>query len=157
MGNILKKFNSHSEEKSYIEGGGVVPTNKIWLCADSNHLHYNNTDSYYKSIVRTKVYYTDSENNISNLSWDTVHVWPEVQSLTFSIAEAPVDEFEHQLTIVFDTPADITNFSLTAPSNLLWGNDINLANNLSASTRYEINIGSGSLIAIYTESTLNTE
>lgn len=107
------------------------------------------------SAIKTRIDHTSSETSVTGLAWDTLHVWPEMASLTFTLAAAPSDGYEHQITIVFDTPADLTNFNLGVPSTLLWGNNINLANNLSASTRYEVNINSGSLIALYTEAALS--
>lgn len=108
------------------------------------------------SAIKTRIDHTSSETSVTGLAWDTLHVWPEMASLTFTLAAVPSDGYEHQITIVFDTPADLTNFNLGVPSTLLWGNNINLANNLSASTRYEVNINSGSLIALYTEAALAT-
>lgn len=108
------------------------------------------------SAIKTRIDHTSSETSVAGLAWDTLHVWPEVSSLTFTLGTAPSDGYEHQITIVFDTPAALTNFNLGVPSTLLWGNNINLANNLSASTRYEVNINSGSLIALYTEAALAT-
>ena len=110
-----------------------------------------------QSAIKTRIDYTASETTPAALAWDTMHVWPEVASLTFALATAPSDGYEHQITIIFDTPTDLTDFNLGVPSTLLWGNNINLANNLSASTRYEVNINSGSLIALYTEAALSTE
>lgn len=107
------------------------------------------------SAIKTRIDHTSSETSVTGLSWDTLHVWPEMSSLTFTLAAVPSDGYEHQITIVFDTPADLTNFNLGVPSTLLWGNNINLASNLSASTRYEVNINSGSLIALYTEAALS--
>lgn len=109
-----------------------------------------------KSAIKTRIDHTSSETSVTGLAWDTLHVWPEMASLTFTLGTAPSDGYEHQITIVFDTPADLTNFNLGVPSTMLWGNNINLANNLSASTRYEVNINSGSLIALYTEAALAT-
>lgn len=109
-----------------------------------------------QSAIKTRIDYTASETTPAALAWDTMHVWPEVASLTFTLATAPSDGYEHQMTIIFDTPSDLTDFNLGVPSTLLWGNNINLASNLSASTRYEVNINSGSLIAIYTEAALAT-
>ena len=108
------------------------------------------------SAIKTRVDHTSSETSVTGLAWDTLHVWPEMASLTFTLAAVPSDGYEHQITIVFDTPSDLTNFNLGVPSTLLWGSNINLANNLSASTRYEVNINSGSLIALYTEAALAT-
>ena len=109
-----------------------------------------------QSAIKTRIDYTASETSVTGLAWDTIHVWPEVASLDFTLATAPSDGYEHQIVIVFDTPSSLTNFNLGVPSTLLWGNNINLANNLSASTRYEVNINSGSLIALYTEAALAT-
>ena len=108
------------------------------------------------SAIKIRIDHTSSETSVTGLAWDTLHVWPEMASLTFTLAAVPSDGYEHQITIVFDTPADLTNFNFGVPSSLLWGNNINLANNLSASTRYEVNINSGSLIALYTEAALAT-
>lgn len=109
-----------------------------------------------QSAIKTRIDYTASETTPAALAWDTMHVWPEVASLTFTLATAPSDGYEHQMTIIFDTPADLTDFNLGVPSTLLWENNIKLASKLSASTRYEINISSGSMMAIYTEAELAT-
>ena len=110
-----------------------------------------------QSAIKTRIDYTANETTPAALAWDTMHVWPEVASLTFTLGTAPSDGYEHQMTIIFDTPSDLTNFNLGVPLDLLWDGNIKLASNLSASTRYEINISSGSMMAIYTEAELSTE
>lgn len=100
------------------------------------------------SAVKTKTTYTNADISVASMAWDTLHVFPEMPSLTFSLASVPVDSSEHQIVIVFDTPADLTNFSFVPDANILWaGGD--LSTGLAPSTRYEININSGSMIAVY--------
>lgn len=109
-----------------------------------------------ESAINALVNHAASETVVTGLAWDTTHVFPEMASLDFGIATAPSDGYEHELVVIFDTPSDITNFALAVPSTIHWGNNINLANNISASTRYEVRITSTSLIAVYTESSLSS-
>lgn len=102
-----------------------------------------------ESAVKTKVTHTSSETSVLSMAWDTLQVFPEMASLTFTLASIPADAYEHQIVIVFDTPADITNFSLVPDANILWANGIELPQQIAASTRYEININSGSMVAVY--------
>ena len=108
------------------------------------------------SAIMTRIDYTAQDTQVTGLAWGTVHVFPEMASLDFTLAAAPSDGYDHHIAIVFDTPADLTNFNLAVPSTIHWGNNINLASNLHASTRYEINISSASMIALYTEAALLT-
>lgn len=109
-----------------------------------------------ESAILYKTTYASTDTTVSSLAWDTLHYFPEMSELTISsLATTPTDGYEHELAIVFDTPSDITNFSLGVPSSLLWANNIDLAQNISASTRYEIRITSSSLIAVYTEASLS--
>lgn len=106
------------------------------------------------SALNTLITYTAADTQVTNLAWGTVHKFPEMSSLDFTLAAAPSDGYDHELVIIFDTPSDLTNFNLGVPSGLLWGSNINLASNLSASTRYEIRVSSSSMIALYTETAL---
>lgn len=100
------------------------------------------------SAVKTKITYTNADTSVSNMAWDSLHVFPEMPSLTFSLASVPVDSSEHQIVIVFDTPADITDFSFVPDANILWaGGD--LSSSIEPSMRYEVNIDSGSMIAVF--------
>lgn len=108
-----------------------------------------------ESAIRTRIDYAANENTQVGLAWDTVHVWPAVSGLDVTLAAAPADGKEHLLSIVFETPADITNFTLSLdPQHILWGSDINLSNVLKENTRYEISIPSTSMIALFTAATL---
>lgn len=107
------------------------------------------------SAVKTEVTYTSSDTSVSAMAWDSMHVFPEMSSLTFSLASVPADSSEHQIVIIFDTPSDLTNFSFISDANILWANGADLADNLTASTRYEINILSGSMIAVFTNAPIS--
>lgn len=107
------------------------------------------------SAVKTKVTYTSSDTSVSSMAWDSMHIFPEMSSLTFTLASVPSDSSEHQIVIVFDTPSDLTNFSFIPDANILWANGADLADNLTASTRYEINILSGSMIAVFTSAPIS--
>jgi aromatic ring-cleaving dioxygenase len=109
-----------------------------------------------QSAILHKTTHSSSDTTVSSLAWDTLHYFPTMAELTISsFATTPTDGFEHELAIVFDTPSNITSFSLGVPSTLLWANNIDLAQNISASTRYEIRISSSSMIAVYTETALS--
>ena len=107
-----------------------------------------------QSSIRSKVSHTSSETSVTGLAWDSVHVWPEMSSLTFTLATIPSDGVEHLMTLVFDTPADVTNFALNYDSSILWGNGDSAASNIEGSKRYEVTISSVSLIALYTVASL---
>lgn len=108
------------------------------------------------SALLSKTTYASTDTSVSSLAWDTMHVFPEMASLTLSsFATAPSDSYEHEMAIVFDTPSSVSSFSLGVPSSLLWANNIDLAQNISASTRYEVRISSSSMIAVYTETALS--
>ena len=107
-----------------------------------------------ESAVRSKTTYAANENTQTGLAWDTVHVWPSVASLTFTLAPIPQDNEEHQVVLVFDTPADVTSFALNYDSNILWGANIDLSQRIEASTRYEVIISASSMIAVYTKAAL---
>lgn len=107
-----------------------------------------------RSAVRAKTTYAAGENTQTGLAWDTVHVWPSVASLTFTLASMPQDNEEHQVVLVFDTPADVTSFALNYDSNILWGANIDLSQRIEASTRYEVIISASSMIAVYTKAAL---
>lgn len=109
------------------------------------------------SAVKTKVTYSSSDTAVASMAWDSMHVFPEMASLTFTLASVPVDSDEHQVVVIFDTPADVTNFSLTPDGSILWAGGGNPALNIVASTRYEININSGSMIGVYTMATLPSQ
>lgn len=106
------------------------------------------------SAALQKVTHTSSETVVPGLSWDAMHVFPEMASLAFTLASAPSDGYEHQMVIIFDTPADMTDFTLTADSSILWANGLVLADVVAASKRYEVNINSSSLIAVFVEATI---
>ena len=107
------------------------------------------------SSVMSKVTYTSSDTSVSGLAWDTVHVFPEMSTLTISsLASVPSDSYEHELAIVFDSSS--SGITLSFPSTVYWGNNRKLASNASASKRYEVRISSSSMIALYTEVTLQS-
>ena len=101
-----------------------------------------------RSAINALVNHTASETVVTGLAWDTAHVFPEMASLDFGIAAAPSDGYEHELVVIFDTPADITNFALAVPSSLLWGR-LNLADFVEPSMRYRVMITSYDMIATY--------
>jgi hypothetical protein len=103
------------------------------------------------------VTYSSSDTAVASMAWDSMHVFPEMASLTITLASVPVDSDEHQVVVIFDTPADVTNFSLTPDGSILWAGGGNPALNIVASTRYEININSGSMIGVYTMATLPSQ
>ncbi len=107
-----------------------------------------------ESAVRSRTTYAAGENTQTGLAWDTVHVWPSVASLTFTLASIPQDNEEHQVVLVFDTPADVTSFALNYDSNILWAANIDLSQRIEASTRYEVIISASSMIAVYTKAAL---
>ena len=107
-----------------------------------------------ETAVKPVVTHTSSETSVTGLAWDTLHVFPELSSFSFTLASVPGDSVEHQIVIVFDTPSDITNFVFTADSNILWAAGSDLTANIAASKRYEINISTGSMIALYSEANL---
>lgn len=108
------------------------------------------------SSIMSKVSYTSSDTSVSNLAWDTIHVFPEMSSLSVSsFASVPSDGYEHELVVVFDTPSSLTGFALTLPSVILWGSRLNLTTDLTASTRYELRVSSSSMIVLYTEAALS--
>lgn len=106
------------------------------------------------SAVKTKVTHTSSETSVTGLAWDSLHVFPELSSFSFTLATVPNDSVEHQMVIVFDTPSDITNFTFSGDGNILWASAVDLTNEIQASKRYEINISSGSMIALFSEASI---
>lgn len=102
-----------------------------------------------ESAVKSITTHTSSETSALSLAWDSIHVFPEMSSLTFTLASVPQDSTEHQIIIIFDTPSSLTGFTLTEDANILWANGIQLPQQLAASTRYEIDILSSSMIAVY--------
>ena len=107
--------------------------------------------------VKTVTTHTSSETSALSLAWDTIHVFPEMSSLTFTIASIPQDSKEHQIIIIFDTPASLTGFTLTEDARILWANGVRLPQQLAPSTRYEIDILSGSMIGVYVGAPLPEE
>ena len=95
--------------------------------------------------------HTASETNVTDLAWDTVHKFPEMSSLEFTVATLPNDGYTHEITIIFDSGSTAT--TLTYPTNVLWGRNVILVP--EANYRYEISIDS-SMIAVFTEASLPT-
>ena len=93
--------------------------------------------------------YTASDNYVENLAWDTVHKFPEMTDLSFTVAALPNDGYTHEITIIFDSGSTATTFSY--PNNVLWGRNVILVP--EANYRYEVNIDS-SMIAVFTEASL---
>ena len=145
-----------TKQDTLVSGTNIKTVNNNSLLGSGNITIQGEPGPQGQSAINALVNHTASETVVSNLAWDTAHVFPEMASLDFGIAAAPSDGYEHELVIIFDTPADITNFALAIPSTIHWGKDINLANNISASTRYEVRITSSSMLAVYTGSTLVT-
>lgn len=102
-----------------------------------------------QSSVNTKVEHTSSDTVVSNLAWDSAHVFPEMASLSYTFATVPSDGFEHEIVIIFDTPSDITNFTLVSDSRVAWGLQRDPDSAITASTRYEIRVSSASLAGVY--------
>ena len=94
--------------------------------------------------------YTTSDTYVENLAWDTVHKFPEMASLEFTIATEPNDGYSHEITIIFDSGSTAT--TLDYPSNVLWGRNVVLVP--EANYRYEINIDDSN-IAVFTEAALS--
>lgn len=93
--------------------------------------------------------YTVSDTFVENLAWDTVHKFPEMASLGFTIAAEPNDGYSHEITIIFDSGATAT--TLDYPTDVLWGRNVVLVP--EANYRYEINIDDSN-IAVFTEAPL---
>ena len=93
--------------------------------------------------------YTASDTFVENLAWDTVHKFPEMASLEFTIAAEPNDGYSHEITIIFDSGATAT--TLDYPTDVLWGRNVVLVP--EANYRYEINIDDSN-IAVFTEAPL---
>ena len=145
-----------TKQDTLVSGTNIKTVNNNSLLGSGNITIQGEPGPQGQSAINALVNHTASETVVSNLAWDTAHVFPEMASLDFGITTAPSDGYEHELVVIFDTPADITNFALAIPSTIHWGKDINLANNISASTRYEVRITSSSMLAVYTGSTLVT-
>ena len=107
-----------------------------------------------KSAIKPKVVYTNADVAIASMAWDRVHHFPEMPSLTFTLATIPDDGEEHQAVIIFDTPADLENFSLVPDSRILWSSGVSPSGGLAPSTRYEIIINSSSMLGNYAEAAL---
>ena len=90
--------------------------------------------------------YTASDTSVTNLAWDTVHKFPEMSSLTFTLATEPNDGYSHEIIIIFDSGDTAT--TLNYPSDLYWGRNVVLIP--EANYRYEIIIDDSN-IAVYTE------
>lgn len=103
-----------------------------------------------KTTVNSVINHTSSETTVTNLAWDTAHVFPEMSSFDFSLAATPSDGYEHELVVIFETPDDLTNFNLAVPSSISFGNGVSIADELAASTKYELRISSATMIAVYT-------
>lgn len=92
----------------------------------------------------------DSSETVSQgLAWDAIHVFPEMSSLSFTLDEKPNDQIEHGTVIIFQTPSDMTNFTLEVDSNLLWASNRNVIKSLTSNTKYVIDINSNSMMALY--------
>lgn len=108
-----------------------------------------------ESAQRQVITYSSSDTVVNSMAWDKTHLFPEMSSLSFTLANIPNDNAEHQVTIIFDTPSDVTNFALVSDMGVFWTNSAGLPGIINPSTRYEINISSSDLLAVYVESTLN--
>ena len=100
------------------------------------------------SAIKHKITYASSETSVSNIAWDTIHVFPEMASLSLTFSEAPSDGNDHEMVIVFTTPGDLSDFSLSLDSDVIWAG-IALPANLLPSTTYEICINASDMIATY--------
>ncbi|MBQ6186030.1 MAG: hypothetical protein IJK48_09200 [Bacteroidales bacterium] len=107
-----------------------------------------------KAAIKPILSHSSSDVAVAALAWDTVHIFPEMSSLSFTLGNIPSDGSEHQVVIIFDTPSDLTDFSLVPDGSILWANGIILADNIAPSTRYEININSTGMVAVYAEAPL---
>lgn len=108
------------------------------------------------SAVLGVVTYAATETAPSALAWDTIHKFPVMTGLTFTLQSVPSDNNEHTVVIVLDTPADASNYNLNYDSSILWANGDNPASSIENNTRYEIRISSASMIAVYTKVSLPT-
>ena len=101
------------------------------------------------SSKKALITYTAADTNVTNLAWDTVHKFPEMSSLTFTLATEPNDGYSHEVTIIFDSGD--TSTTLTAPVDVLWARNVVLVP--ATNYRYEINIDDSN-IAVFTEAAL---
>lgn len=108
-----------------------------------------------ESVQRQVITYSSSDTVVNSMAWDKIHLFPEMSSLSFTLANIPNDNVEHQVTIIFDTPSDITDFVLNPDAGVLWPAGSGLPTTVEPSTRYEINISSSDLLAVYVSSKLN--
>lgn len=108
-----------------------------------------------ESAQRQVITYSSSDTVVNSMAWDKIHLFPEMSSLTFTLASIPNDNVEHQVTIIFDTPSDVARFVLVSDVGVIWINDAGLPTIVNPSTRYEINISSSDLSAVHVESTLS--
>ena len=109
-----------------------------------------------ESAQRQVVIYSSSDTVVNSMVWDKIHLFPEMPSLSFTLASIPNDNVEHQVTIIFDTPSDVTSFALVSDMGVFWTNSAGLPTIVEPSTRYEVNISSSDLLAVYAESTITT-
>lgn len=101
-------------------------------------------------LINKKVTYSNTDVSVSDISWDTKHVFPVMPSLELSLASVPSDSMEHQIIIEFQTPSDLTDFTLALPSGLHWANNFDPSSSLEASSKYVVTIDSAGYLATYT-------
>ena len=125
---------------SLIANIGITPTNSsVWA------LSVRGGNSASSSIIE----HSSSETSVQGLSWDAIHKFPVMSSLSFTLGAKPNDNYTHSVVIEFQTPSDMTNFTLTVDNGLLWSDGLSVGNSLYPNRKYIIDISSESMIALY--------
>lgn len=99
--------------------------------------------------LKYRTTYTSSDTSVSNLAWDTVHVFPEMSSLTLTLASFPSDGYNHEMLIEFTSGATAT--TLSAISGVTWAYGLTLPTMVETNSKYQISID-GSMVACYIQS-----
>ena len=134
------KYTNGNGYISLVANRGITPTNSsTWALSVKGG----------GSAGNTIVEHSSSETSVQGLAWDVIHVFPVMSSLSFTLGLKPNDNYEHSVVIEFQTPSDITNFTLTTDSGLLWSDNLNISSSLYPNNKYIIDISSESMIALY--------
>lgn len=142
----LNDLNTRLEDIEDIVAFDTVPTGNSSKLVTSGAVYQAIANMTQRKQLIT---YTASDTFVENLAWDTVHKFPEMASLEFTIAAEPNDGYSHEITIIFDSGATAT--TLDYPTDVLWGRNVVLVP--EANYRYEINIDDSN-IAVFTEAPL---
>lgn len=134
------KYTNGNGYISLVANTGVLPTNSsVWA------LSVRSGNSASSSIIE----HSSSETSVQGLSWDAIHKFPEMSSLSFTLGAKPNENYTHGVIIEFQTPSDMTNFTLNVDNRLLWSDALNIENSLYPNRKYIIDISSESMIALY--------